>query len=54
MALTGVVIDKNGKILSDEDLRKIPIDIQAYYDVVIPSRKRINDMLAKQREVIAV
>ena len=49
MAITGIVVDKNGNILSDEDLRKIPIDIQAYYDVVIPSRKRINEMLSRQR-----
>lgn len=45
MALTCVVVDKNGNILSDEDLKNKVIDNQKYYDIVLPIRKRINDEL---------
>lgn len=50
MAITGIVVDKNGNILTDEDLRKKLIEIQEYYDIVLPIRKRINEML-KQKQV---
>ena len=50
MAITGIVVDKNGNVLSDEDLRNKPIELQAYYDIVLPIRKRINDELFNQRE----
>ena len=43
MALTCVVVDKYGHILSDEDLNNKVIDKQEYYDIVLPIRKRIND-----------
>ena len=42
MALTGIVVDKNGKELSDEELRRKVIDVQNYYDIVIPIRNRLN------------
>lgn len=48
MALTCVVVDKNGNILSDEDLKNKVIDNQKYYDIVLPIRKRINDELFRQ------
>lgn len=50
MAITGIVVDKHGNVLSDEDLRNKPIDIQAYYDIVLPIRKRINEELCRHRE----
>ena len=50
MAITGIVVDKYGNVLSDEDLRNKPIDIQEYYDIVLPIRKRINDELSRHRE----
>lgn len=50
MALTCVVVDKNGNILSDEDLKNKVIDNQKYYDVVLPIRKRINDELFSTRK----
>ena len=43
MALTCVVVDKNGNILSDEDLKNKVIDNEKYYDIILPIRKRIND-----------
>ena len=43
MALTCIVVDKNGKVLSDEELKNKVIDNPRYYDVVLPIRKRIND-----------
>lgn len=52
MAITGIVVDKDGNILSDEDLRNKPIEIQGYYDVVLPSRKRINEELSRQRKFV--
>lgn len=54
MALTVIVVDKYGKILSDEDLKNKVIDKQEYYDIVLPIRKRINDKFVKQREDVAV
>ena len=50
MALTCVVVDKNGNILSDEDLKNKVIDNQKYYDIVLPIRKRINDELFSTRK----
>lgn len=54
MALTVIVVDKYGKILSDEDLKNKVIDKQEYYDIVLPIRKRIKDKFAKHREDVAV
>ena len=45
MALTCIVVDKNGKELSDEDLKNKVIDNPRYYEVMFPIRKRINDEL---------
>ena len=50
MALNCIVIDKNGKTLSDEDLENKVIDCQRYYDIVLPIRKRINDELFRQEK----
>lgn len=54
MALTAIVFDKHGKILSDEDLKNKVIDKQEYYDIVLPIRNRINDGFARQRDDVAV
>ena len=43
MALTCIVVDKNGKILTDEELKNKVIDCERYYDIVFTVRKRIND-----------
>lgn len=48
MALKCVVVDKNGKVLSDDELKNKIIDNQRYYDIVLPIRKRINDELFRQ------
>ncbi len=48
MALKCVVVDKNGKVLSDDELKNKVIDNQRYYDIVLPIRKRINDELFRQ------
>lgn len=48
MAITGIVVDKYGKVLSDEDLKNKVIDCQRYYDIVLPIRKRINEELFRQ------
>ena len=48
MALTCVVVDKNGNILSDEDLKNKVINNEKYYDIVLPIRKRINDEFFRQ------
>ena len=45
MAITGYVVDKTGKVLSDEELSKKVITHKSYYDLVLPIRKRINDEL---------
>lgn len=50
MALTCVVVDKYGNILSDEDLKNKVIDKQEYYDIVLPIRKRINDEFFSTRK----
>ena len=50
MALTCVVVDKNGNILSDEDLKNKVIDNEKYYDIVLPIRKRINDEFFSTRK----
>ena len=52
MALTVTVVDKYGKVLSDEDLRNKVIDKQEYYDFILPIRKRINkELFDKQQKV---
>ena len=43
------LVDKDGNILTDEDLRKRVITHKSYYDLVLPIRKRINDELARQK-----
>ena len=48
MALTCVVVDKYGNVLSDEDLKNKVIDKQEYYEIVLPIRKRINDKFFRQ------
>ena len=50
MALTCIVVDKNGKVLSDEELKNKVIDNPRYYDIVLPIRKRLNDELFRQSE----
>ena len=50
MALTCIVVDKNGKVLSDEELKNKVIDSTRYYDIVLPIRKRINDDLFSTRK----
>lgn len=47
MALKCIVVDKYGKILSDEELKNKVIDNPQYYDIVLPIRKRINDEIKK-------
>lgn len=42
MTLQCVVVDKNGNILSDNELRNKIIDNPRYYDIVLPIRDRIN------------
>ena len=51
MPLTCIVVDKNGKILSDDDLKNKVIDCQRYYDFVLPIRKRINDEIKKGKVI---
>lgn len=48
MALTCVVVDKNGRILSDDELKHKIIDKQSYYDLVLPIRKRINEEIFRE------
>ena len=48
MAITGYVVDKNGKILSDEELSQKVIDLKSYYDLILPIRKRINEEMFRQ------
>ena len=50
MALTCIVVDKNGKVLSDDDLKNKVIDNPRYYDIVLPIRKRINDEFFRQEK----
>ena len=50
MAITGIVVDKDGNVLSDEDLINKPIEIQEYYDIILPIRKRINEELLDKRK----
>ena len=45
MELTVIVVDKYGNEISDKELKNKVIDSQAYYDLVLPIRKRINDEL---------
>ena len=49
MTLTCIVVDKYGKILSDDELKNKIIDNQCYYDIVLPIRKRLNDEIQKER-----
>ena len=51
MALKCIVVDKYGKILSDEDLKNKVIDNPRYYDVALPIRKRINDEIKKGEQL---
>ena len=53
MGLTCIVVDKYGKVLSDEDLKNKVIDNPRYYDVALPIRKRINDELKKAEGVMS-
>lgn len=48
MAIKCIVVDKNGKTLSDVDLNNKIIDNPRYYDIVLPIRKRINNELFRQ------
>ena len=48
MAITGYVVDKNGKVLSDEELSRKIIDQKSYYDLILPIRKRINEEIFRQ------
>ena len=48
MAITGYVVDKYGKILSDEELNNKVITQKSYYDLVLPIRKRINEEIFRQ------
>lgn len=48
MILTCIVVDKNGKVLSDEELKNKVIDNPRYYDIVLPIRKRLNEELFRQ------
>ena len=50
MALKCIVVDKSGKVLSDEELKNKVIDNPRYYDVVLPIRKRINDDIFRQNK----
>ena len=50
MALKCIVVDKNGNILSDETLMNKVIDSEAYYDIVLPIRKRLNDEIFRQNK----
>ena len=52
MALKCIVVDKYGRILSDEELKNKVIDNPRYYDVALPIRKRINDEIKKAEGVI--
>lgn len=52
MALKCIVIDKYGKILSDDELKNKVIDNPRYYDVALPIRKRINDEIFRQNKKI--
>lgn len=45
MAITGYVVDKFGKVLSDEELNNKIITHKSYYELVLPIRKRINNEL---------
>ena len=49
MALTCIVVDKHGKILSDDELKNKIIDNPCYYDIVLPIRKRLNDEIRKEK-----
>ena len=49
MTLTCIVVDKYGKILSDDELKNKIIDNQCYYDIVLPIRKRLNNEIQKER-----
>lgn len=51
MALKCIVVDKYGKILSDEELKNKVIDNPRYYDIVLPIRKRINDEIKKGKVI---
>ena len=50
MELTCIVVDKDGNVLSDEDLKNKVITCQRYYDVMLPIRKRINEEIFDKRK----
>ena len=52
MALSCIVVDKNGKVLSDEELKNKVIINQSYYDIVLPIRERINKELQRQEGLL--
>lgn len=44
MELSGVVFDKNGHMLSEDELKSKVINTEEYYDVVLPIRKKIREL----------
>ena len=43
MALKCIVVDKNGKVLSDKELKNKVIDNPRYNDIAHPIIKRLNE-----------
>ena len=50
MELSCIVVDKDGNVLSDDDLKSKVITCQRYYDIVLPIRKRINMEIFDKRK----
>lgn len=50
MALKCIVVDKNGKVLSDKELKNKVIDNPRYYDIALPIRKRLNEEFFRQNK----
>ena len=46
MVLKCIVVDKNGKQLSKTELENKVIDVEEYYNIVLPIRKKINDKIS--------
>ena len=46
MVLKCIVVDKNGKQLSKTELENKVIDVEEYYNIVLPIRKKINDEIS--------
>lgn len=42
MEITGIVTDRNGRILTDNDLENKTIKDKNYYDIVLQIRNKIN------------